>query len=82
MSGRQFVHIMTSPMPADVVEIFDNYGEGDGTMLRVLAVVEDHVGYKEYGVGRFWTHIRAWQKRLSEAKVGKVIRPGDHDMPF
>jgi hypothetical protein len=80
MSARQFCHIMLSPMPGDVVEVFDD--ADDGAMLRVLAVVEDHVGFKEYGVGRRWTHINYWRKRLSEAKVGKVIRPGDHDMPF
>lgn len=89
---REFCHIKLNPMPGDVVEILEGRPvsavavelepEPDAVLLRVLAVVEDYVGYKEYGKGRYWCHVNAWRRRLGDCAVGVVIRPGDHDMPF
>lgn len=82
---RSFSHVAAHPIPGDIVEIVEVDGDGSDShdiMLRVLAVVEDHVGYKEYGKGRFWQHLPSWRKRLESARVGKLIRGGDHDFPF
>jgi hypothetical protein len=81
---REFCHVAASPMPGDVVELSEpsQPGEDCEVLLRVLAVVEEFVGFKEYGRGRFWVSLRGWQARLKSARVGKLIRPGDHDLPF
>ena len=80
---REAVHVAESPMPGDVIEINEGGGEDETChLLRVLAVVEDCVGYKEYGRGRFWTTKKAWKARLENAAIRTLIRPGDYDMPF
>jgi hypothetical protein len=73
-----------APPPGNLVELVEasQPGEDADVMLRVLAVVEEFIGYKEYGRGRFWVSLRGWQARLKSARVGKLIRPGDHDLPF
>lgn len=78
--SREFSHVREHPLPGDVVSVTGS-GEEE-VMLRVLAVADDHVGYKEYGKGRFWVHIKGWRARLQAAAVGKLIRGGDHDCPF
>lgn len=81
--GREFCHVAAAPMPGDVVELVEeDPGGGCGVMLRVLAVVEDFVWFKQYGTGRLTLSLRGWQDRLRSARVGKLIRPGDFDLPF
>jgi hypothetical protein len=75
-------HLANGPMAGDIVELREASEDDTEVMLRVLAVVEDHVGFKEYGKGRFWTHKKTWRARIDNAKVKKVIRPGDSEVPF
>lgn len=84
---RHFVHARDTPMEGDIVEIRERRSD-DGesydceAMLRVLAVREDFVWFKEYGEGRKTAHIKEWRRRLSSARLGTLIRGGDHDAPF
>jgi hypothetical protein len=78
--ARGIGNISLQPMPGDVVELRE--ADGAEVMLRVMAFVEDHVVFKEYGKGRFVVHLRVWQERLNSARVAKVIRPGDACLPF
>lgn len=56
------------PQPGDCFEI------GPDRMLRVLIIVEEHVGYKEYGKGRSWMHLPCWTKMVLEAKDFRIVR--------
>ncbi len=85
MSERSFAHVAANPIPGDIVEIVETDTDGEATheiMLRVLVVLEDHVGFKEYGKGRYWLHLPTWRKRLGAARLGKLYRAGDQDCPF
>ena len=82
MSQRSISHIAENPMPGDVIELQESGEDDCERLLRVLAVIEDHVGFKEYGKGRFWLHKKAWKARIERSTVRKVFRPGDHDLPF
>lgn len=82
MSRRDTSHAATDPIADDVIEIWEGDSDEPEAMLRVLAVKEDHVWFKEYGKGRSTCHIKAWRARLTNAKTRKLIRPGDHDCPF
>jgi len=67
-------------MAGDVIDVTD--AEGHEEMLRVVAVHEDRVWFKQYGAGHALVSLAAWKKRLSESPCIKIIRGADHDNPF
>lgn len=74
--------VQNNPTPGDVIEIREKTEHDVEVILRVLAVVDDHVGYKEYGRGRFWAHKTVWAKRIGEAAKRAVLNAGKIDAPF
>ena len=90
--SRDFIHILENPMAGDVIEVREKHHEpeldGDETyeyesMLRVVAVHEERVWFKEYGMkGHQIITVKQWRKRLAGVLVGTVIRPADHDCPY
>lgn len=72
MSRRTIADIACDPAVGDVIEIVDILGAGSEVLLRVIAVAEEHVGFKEYGKGRFWLHQRQWKSRINNAASAKV----------
>jgi hypothetical protein len=81
--ARELSHVREHPIAGDVIECrFGNAGEEADTMIRVLCVVEEHVGYKQYGLGRFWKHLPSWRAWIGSSQLTKLVRPGDHDCPF
>lgn len=80
MSDRSPSHVRERPMPGDVIEIRERRkDETDGTdfdhdvMLRVVAVHEDRVWFKEYGKGHRLVCLKEWQERLAKSSVSKLI---------
>jgi hypothetical protein len=82
--AREFADARQFPVAGDTVEMREDLvsavdGEafvGD-SMLRVLAVVEDWVWFKEYGrPGRPACTIHAWRERLTKGSGGKLILDG------
>lgn len=71
MSERTIADIATRPVLGDVVEVQDTAGSVE-ILLRVLAVVDGHVGVKEYGKGRFFVSRYWWERRLMDAASAKV----------
>jgi hypothetical protein len=87
---RDFVHVQCSPVAGDTVEIFEPTTGCDGDvfdceiMLRVMAVQEGYVWFKQYGKGgRHTCTLKGWQERLKNAISGKVVvYGGDPSHPF
>jgi hypothetical protein len=82
-------HVRNFPLPGDVIELMEREidpvaGEefAAGNMLRVIAVNEDRVWFKQYGLGHELITLRKWQERYDRACVRKLIRGADHDAPF
>lgn len=87
MSNRSFSDVRDHPLDGDIVELRE-WHETDAeawdseVMLRVLAVREEHVWFKEYGKGLLTLHVKQWRARLSNVLLGKLVRPGDAEIPF
>lgn len=83
MSNRAREHIAAMPLDGDVFEIAEQ-GEDHEQMVRVICFREDFVGIKIYGLpnGRQWMHISRWREWLSKARLFKIVRAGDQDLPF
>lgn len=81
---RDVSHAREHPLSGDVLSLREHFDEGDGfdaeTILRVLAVAEDHVWFKEYGKGRLTLHVKQWRNRVEKAQVAILIR--GHETPF
>lgn len=89
MSDRSPSHVRERPMAGDVIEIRERAIDPvDGaeftaeTMLRVVAVHEERVWFKEYGLGHRLILLKEWQDRLGKSSMSKMIRGADHDSPF
>jgi hypothetical protein len=84
MSGQRRVSdVARNPIPRDAIEIREGEGEeSHDVMLRILAVVDEHVGYKQYGKGRFWCSLASWKSRLEAAVKSEMIFDATSDMPF
>lgn len=84
---REFYHVRQNPLAGDVVEIRERMKDGDEEydaeiMLRVVAVYEERVWFKEYGKGHALTTLKAWRERLQSMQLGKLVRGADADYPF
>lgn len=82
-------HVRNHPLAGDVLELTEREidpvtGEefAADNMLRVVAVHEERVWYKQYGIGHDLLMLRKWQERYDRASVRKLIRGADHDAPF
>lgn len=82
---RTVLEITENPIPGDAVDVLEERDIGNEddreheveTLLRVIAVAEDHVWLKEYGIGGRMTYsIRRWRERLNDAKRVTVVRAG------
>lgn len=89
MSRRDLVHVKTHPLAGDVIELREKHFVGSTdeydceTMLRVIAVAEELVWFKEYGKGRKnIVSVKEWKERIDAAQSGTLIRGADHDAPF
>lgn len=77
--ARNLADVANHPQHGDIVEIMEQHDDGDGelydfeVMLRVLAVQEGYVWFKEYGKGRPVVTQKSWFERLMRSKGGKVI---------
>lgn len=83
---RTALQVTESPIAGDVIDVTELTFDGDedsgeyNAMLRVIAVAEDHVWYKEYGpVGRQVCHVKRWTERLKAAKKVTLVRHGDSE---
>lgn len=82
-------HVRNHPLAGDVVELRERMidpvsgdpFEGE-TMLRVVAVHEGRVWYKEYGAGHDLLLLTKWQERFDRAVAATLVRGADHDAPF
>lgn len=79
---RDFLDAQKMPVKGDTVEITEPTKAADGEfvvteiMLRVLAVEEGWVWFKQYGRGRYCCALTAWRSRLGQATQGKMIQAG------
>lgn len=71
---REATHILDDPREGDVIDVGElRVDESTGeefayeVTLRVIAVKEDRVWFKEYGKGHALIGIRAWRDRLRKA---------------
>lgn len=78
---RDAKEIIARPLGGDVIEVGEVKFVGSTdecvveTILRVLAVMEEYVWFKEYGIGgRCSCHVRRWIERLESAESVKVVR--------
>lgn len=76
-------------MAGDVIELTESetdWATGEKfeaeNMLRVVAVHEERVWFKQYGQGHQLTTMQKWQERYDRSMVRKLIRGADHDAPF
>jgi len=65
------------PQHGDVIELVEYEGTGDSehrteNMLRVVAVQEDHVWFKQYGLGYKIVSLKAWRHRITMAHSASV----------
>jgi len=85
MPSRELNHVQEHPLPGDVIEIVERIEpseDGDEAfdaeiMLRVVAVQEDWIWFKQYGKGHTLATLRKWRERIGAAKGGTVIRGAD-----
>ena len=89
MSERGPDHVRNNPLAGDVIEITERATDPeDGgsfeieVMLRVVAVHEDRVWFKQYGKGHALATVKSWRERLAGSLRSKLVRGGDHDCPF
>lgn len=89
MSDREPMHVREHPMAGDVIEIVEKLTDPDTqelfnheSMLRVVAVHEERVWFKEYGKGHSLVGLSQWRERLGKSLRSTVVRGGDHDAPF
>lgn len=89
MTSRSSRHVRDNPMAGDVIELTSNEidpatGEAftHEVMIRVVAVHEERVWYKEYGKGHELASIAKWKERYDKATIRQLIRGADHDAPF
>jgi hypothetical protein len=79
---RDFLDVQKTPVKGDTVEITEPTKTADGEfvvmkiMLRVMAVEEGWVWFKQYGRGRYCCVLSAWRSRLGQATQGKIILAG------
>lgn len=86
---REPQHVRNHPLAGDVIELTERHvdpvsGEqfDAETMLRVVAVHEGRVWYKEYGKGHDLLLLSKWQERFDRSSARALIRGADHDAPF
>ncbi len=86
---REPHNVRDHPLEGDVIELTEREvdpvtGEefAAQNMLRVIAVREERVWYKQYGLGHDLLTLRKWQERYDRSTVRKLIRGADHDAPF
>jgi hypothetical protein len=87
---RTCENVRKHPLPGDVIEITERCtDEVSGEqyehefMLRVVAVHEDRVWFKEYGIkGHALCSLRKWNERLGASVRSTLVRGADHDAPF
>jgi hypothetical protein len=64
------------PRPGDRLDALAeaSFTEGNKAefQFRVMAVCEDHVGYKQYGDGRKWISLSGWVRLMKDAKVLEI----------
>jgi hypothetical protein len=87
--NRQPHHVRDFPLPGDVIELTERKvdlitGENFAAdnMLRVVAVHEERVWFKQYGIGHALIPLNDWKERFDSAIVRKLIRGADQDAPF
>lgn len=75
---RSYDDVTVSPKAGDVVELSEG---GCDVILRVLAVLEGYVWFKQYGKGRQTMHVDGWEKRLTLSPGKVVASAGDSFNP-
>lgn len=79
MSKRTIDQMATEPLPGDTLDLWELLDDGSLShtiTLRVMAFTEEYVGYKEYGKGRYWKHLREWKRRIEAARKAEVVFSG------
>jgi len=86
---RTLSHIASYPLAGDVIELRERMTDPDGdpfdgeVMLRVIAVAEELVWFKQYGKSRrLIVSLKEWKQRIETALSGTVIRGADYNCPF
>ena len=85
MGSRTKIDLELTPIRGDVVDIkewlIDDVTGGEfqhESMLRVIAVNEDRIWFKEYGKGHVLATLNVWASRLQKPKsTFTVVQFGD-----